>query len=291
MVQKSKGIFYIILSSVLFGMMPLLARIAYSHNSNAYMVAFLRFAFGSLFLLLWGRKKLFVIKRNELYTFMKLSVPYALTPIFLYLSYNYIDGGTATTLHFTYPIIVMLMMFLIKKTITIRQLICASLAGGGLVLLYSPSSHSSLLGNGIAIFSGFIYAIYIVMLGRSQLKHLSSLVTAFWVSLFSAIEIGGIAFMQGQFTLSFNLEGWLVQILMGLLATTLALMLFQKGLLLCGEIKASMFSTFEPITGLLIGAFFQGEVLSLVEMCGILLILLSVIVLVLPMPQYIRKSA
>jgi drug/metabolite transporter (DMT)-like permease len=52
MVQK--GIFYIILSSVLFGMMPLLARIAYSYNSNAYMVAFLRFAFGSLFLLLWG---------------------------------------------------------------------------------------------------------------------------------------------------------------------------------------------------------------------------------------------
>ena len=97
--------------------------------------------------------------------------------------------------------------------------------------------------------------------------------------------------MQGQFTLSFSLEGWLVQILMGLLATTLALMLFQKGLLLCGEIKASMFSTFEPITGLLIGAIFQGEVLSLVEMCGILLILLSVIVLVLPMPQYIRKSA
>ena len=97
--------------------------------------------------------------------------------------------------------------------------------------------------------------------------------------------------MQGQFTLSFSLEGWLVQILMGLLATTLALMLFQKGLLLCGEIKASMFSTFEPITGLLIGEIFQGEVLSLVEMCGILLILLSVIVLVMPMPQYIRKSA
>ena len=285
MFNRHKGIIYIILSSILFGLMPLFAKIAYAHHSNAYMVAFIRFLSGSFFLLLWGRKSLFTINRKELSSYLILSIPYALTPIFLYLSYNYIDGGTATTLHFTYPILVMLMMFMIDKKISSRQVLCALLAAGGLAMLYSPSSHTSILGNGIAIFSGGIYAIYIILLGKSHLEHIYALVIAFWVSLFASMEIGGIAYVQGQFTLSFDVECWLVQILMGLLATTFALMLFQKGLLLCGEIKASIFSTFEPITGLVVGAMFQGEYLSSFKMMGIVLILLAVLVLVIPIKK------
>ncbi|MDO4554887.1 MAG: hypothetical protein Q4B70_07075, partial [Lachnospiraceae bacterium] len=45
------GMFLIVISAVLFGMMPMLAKIAYQYGSNAYSVAFGRFFIGSMILL------------------------------------------------------------------------------------------------------------------------------------------------------------------------------------------------------------------------------------------------
>ncbi len=54
-----------VLSAVLFGCMPLLAKIAYTHGSNAYAAAFGRFLFGSIFLLAIIRFKSDTVKISK----------------------------------------------------------------------------------------------------------------------------------------------------------------------------------------------------------------------------------
>ncbi len=285
-IKNQTGVIYVILSAILFGTMPLLARIAYAHGSNAYTVAFGRFLFGSIVL---GVVTLFVpdcavkISKSQFLTLVKLSAPYALMPILLYGSYTYIDSGMATTLHFTYPIAVMLIMVVFCKTrLDAKQIICAVLCVGGMALLYTPNGQMSVRGILLAVGSGIVYAVYIVLLGRSPAKKFHSLVLAFWISLLSAIEIGLIALLSGNLVLHLDAAGWAAEIGMALFATVFALVLFQKGVFLCGEVKASLFSTFEPLTGILIGAIVFHEVLSVKEMIGMIGILAAAVLLVIP---------
>ena len=280
------GVIYVILSAVFFGMMPLLARIAYAHGSNAYTVAFARFFVGGLIL---GAIIVFTpglslrISGRQLYSLMVLSVPYVLVPVMLYGSYNYIDSGLATTLHFTYPIVVMVIMVLFCETrLDTKQIVCGALCVGGIALMYTPDGQISVPGIALAAGSGIVYAVYIVLLARSPARELPVLVLTFWLSMISAAGIGVIALCGGNLVLRLDGSGWLAQAGMAVVATVFAVVLFQKGLFLCGEIKASLFSTFEPVTGIVIGLAVFHETLSMREVLGVVGILTAVVLLVTP---------
>ena len=280
------GVFYVILSAILFGTMPLLTRIAYAHGSNAYTAAFGRFFFGSIMLGLIC----FVspgcsikIKKEQFLALLKLSVPYALMPILLYASYTYIDSGMATTLHFTYPVAVMLILAIFfRSRPDAKQIICAILCVGGMALLYTPNGQVRVGGIILAVASGIIYAVYIVLLGKSTVKGLHSLVLAFWISLLSMAEIGIIALFSKNLVFSLDAAGWTAEFGLALFATVFALVLFQKGVILCGEVKASLFSTFEPLTGIVIGVVVFHEGLTAKELTGITGILAAAVLLVMP---------
>ena len=292
--KKYLGSLYIILSAILFGTMPLLAKVAYAHGSNAYTVAFSRFLFGSIMLLI----VIFMlpgcsarIDKYHMLELLKLSVAYALMPILLYTSYNYIDSGMATTLHFTYPVAVMLIMVIFYKSrLERKQVICAIFCLIGMSLLSSPDSHPSALGILLAVGSGIVYAVYIVLLGRSTAKELHPLTLAFWLALFSAAEIGAVALVSGNLVFSLDEVGWVAEIGMALFTTVFALVLFQRGLFLCGEVKASLLSTFEPLTGILVGVVAFGETLTLNKILGIIGVLLSAVLLVLPLGQRVENK-
>ena len=275
-----------ILSAVLFGMMPLLARIAYAHGSNAYTVAFTRFFFGSIVLsiIIFTLPDCTIkISKNQFLILLKLSLPYAAMPILLYDSYNYIDSGMATTLHFTYPISVMLIMVIFYKTkLETKQVVCMVLCVGGITMLYTPNGQINVHGVFLAVVSGIAYAVYIVLLGKSNAKELNSFVLAFWISTLSTIEIGLIAFFSGNLVFHLDVLGWAAEISMALSATVFALVLFQKGVFLCGELKASLLSTFEPLSGIVIGVIVFHEELSIKEIIGIIGILTAAILLVIP---------
>lgn len=292
--KKQIGSLYIIRSAILFGTMPLLAKIAYTHGSNAYTVAFGRFflgfiMLGIIILLLPGCTV--KVNRSQLLEVLKLSVSYALMPILLYTSYNYINSGMATTLHFTYPVTVMLIMvFFCKKRPERKQVICAVLCLFGLALLSSPDSGASLPGIMLAVASGVVYAVYIVFLGKSTVGEIHPLTLAFWMALFSAAEIGAIALLRGDLVFMLDGTGWAAEIGMALFTTVFALVLFQNGVFLCGEVRASLLSTFEPLTGVLIGVIVFGEILTKSEIPGIISILMAVILLVFPTRQQIKES-
>lgn len=285
--KKQIGTLYVI--SILFGTMPLLAKIAYAHGSNAYTVAFGRFFFGSIMLgsiiyLLPGCS--IKVNKDQLLELFRLSVSYALMPILLYTSYTYIDSGMATTLHFTYPVAVMLILVVFcKERLERKQIFCAILCLVGMAFLSSSDSHLSIPGILLAVGSGLVYAVYIVFLGKSTVRELHPLILAFWMSLFSAVEIGIAALVSGKLVYSLDDTGWAVEICMALFTTVFALVLFQKGLFLCGEVRASLLSTFEPLTGILIGVIAFREILTSNEVIGILSILSAVVLLVIPLKK------
>ena len=282
--NRNMGAFYVIASAILFGLMPLFTKMAYQYGSNAYSAAFGRFFFGSLILLVMILIKPGVslrLERNQLLHIFVLSLFYAAMPVLLYESYHYMSSSLATTLHFTYPVMVIVIMTLFfGNKINIRQISCTVLCIIGIALMCNPGDKAYTIGIALAVISGLAYSFYIVFLGKSNLHSVPALALSFWLSLFSAVEIGIAAMLTGKMSFAISWKGWTAEFMLALFCTVFALILFQRGLFLCGEIKASLLSTFEPITSVVVGVIVFNENITLKITLGIAAVLLSTILLV-----------
>lgn len=105
---------------------------------------------------------------------------------------------------------------------------------------------------------------------------------SFWLSLMAALEIGVTALLFGELRFDLTMQGWIAEIILALFATVFGLVLFQRGLFLCGPVRASLLSTFEPLTGVMLGLVVFHETLTGRLCAGMGFILLSTIILVLP---------
>lgn len=284
-VHSYTGELCVIASAVLFGLMPLLVKIIAAHGGNAYMAALGRFFFGSLILfatIAVRRDISLQITLRQFWEITLLSVFYALTPVLLFSSYNYMDSGLATTLHFTFPILVIVFsVLLFRVSPDYRQIFCTLLCTLGISQL-SGGETAGVIGMLLAVASGVTYALYIVFLGKSSLQSVSALTTVFWLTLLSSAEISLFAAATGNLAFPSDTTAWGVVALLALLSTALALVLFQMGLFRCGSIRASLLSTFEPLTSVVVGSFVFYEALTAQNLIGIFCVLGSGVMLVLP---------
>ncbi len=275
-------------SGVLFGTMPLMTKTAYAMGSNAYTVAFGRFLTGALFsgiFLLVRYGTVFGAGAARLRKIAVLSLFFSVMPCLLYGSYQYIDSGLATTLHFTYPVVVMVISVLVfREKLSRISVICILLCAAGILLLYPSkgAGEGSAMGMLLAAGSGVVYAFYIIGVDRSGLRELPVLVTIFWLSLFSSAEVFLFSALTGRLLLNLTWRVWLPYAGLGLIAMVLAASLFQIGIMRCGAVKSSLLSTIEPVTGIVIGVLVFHEALAARSVAGIALILLAVCALVLP---------
>ena len=115
---KLKGYIFTVMSAVIYGTMPLMARHIYADGVNALTLVSLRnlLALPSIAVMVWLTEKSFKIERGM---FFKVSLPSilgcAITPVLLFASYNYLASGTSTVFHFIYPAVVVLIGIIFMK--------------------------------------------------------------------------------------------------------------------------------------------------------------------------------
>ena len=109
--MKKQGMLLTAFSAMLFGLIPLLTSVLYANGLDAVSVSFYRYVFivPVLFLLCRLRNISLRITKNEaIFLLVHVSLFSTLTNLLLNASYVYIHTGVATTLHFLYPMFVIL---------------------------------------------------------------------------------------------------------------------------------------------------------------------------------------
>ncbi|MDO4488836.1 MAG: DMT family transporter [Eubacteriales bacterium] len=282
--MKNKGLGFIlaIVSAVLYGLMPLLTKTIYASGSNSYTVAFLRMVLGTItFLILFKitSKESLGISKHELKQLVICALAYGITPFLLYTSYNHLASGLATTIHFVYPVFVVIgsVLFKIEK-LTKRKLLCCALCMAGILAFYTPGGNISIMGILIALLSGITYAYYTVYLAASDLLGMNAYKLSYWIHLISAVMLGILALILRKFIWPGTFNGWTFMLMLGLLTAT-ASFLYQRAAKHAGAQNTAMLSTFEPLTSVIVGYFVYSEALTGRNILGIVFILLSVILL------------
>ena len=138
------------------------------------------------------------------------------------------------------------------------------------VTSHGGNSYMTALGR---FFFGSLMLLAVIIIRRDISLH---------ITLRQFREITLLAAVTGYWAAPSDAAAWGGTVLLAFLLTALALVLFQMGLFRCGPIRASLLSTFEPLTSIVVGSFVFYEMLTVQNMIGILCVLGSGVMLVMP---------
>ena len=252
--MKERGYFLTILSAIIFGFTPILAKITYNIGSNGITLAFFRhlFVIPILFLMIKLLKINYKISLEQLKKITLVGViGNAFTVAMLYTSYSYIQVGSATVLHFLYPMFVSLICFFYyKEQLSKAVRICLAIASIG-ILFFIEGGNASFIGLFLALFSGITFAYYIVGVEKLGLQTINPYVLNFYFAIVIAI-----------------------------LTSIIGIICLQQGIKHLGATTASILSMFEPVTSVIFGIIILHEQLTIVKAIGCLIILGAVIGLI-----------
>ena len=278
--QKLSGIVFIIISAASFGVMPVLARIAYEAKADPLTVLFLRFGIAAIvmFAILFATKT--PLPRGLLLVELILlgAIAYVGESLAYFMALTYASPGLVALLLYVYPALVTtLSAIFLKEHLTTLKVVALFLALSGTALTIQITSGGKFVGVLLGIAAAVDYAIYIV-LGSRIVKRSGSVGSTAVIIASTAAVYAVIAPLHGL-SLPVNIGGWFAIIAIALVSTVVSFMTFFAGLKRIGPTTASTLSTFEPIVAVALAAVVLGETITPVQALGGALILAAVVIL------------
>lgn len=284
---KVKGYTLGAIAAASYGTNPLFALPLYAEGFSPSSVLFFRyfFAIPILAIMLKSRGRSFHITVREAVTLAVLGVFFALSSFTLFVSYNYMDAGIASTILFVYPIMVALIMTMFfHEKLTIQTILCLAMAIGGIGLLYKAEDGTtlSLVGTLLVFVSSLTYAIYIVAINQTKLRDMATLKVTFYVILFGWILFGIISLAGGDLQLPPSDKPWLWLnlVMLALMPTAISLLCTTGAIQYIGSTPTAILGALEPMTAVFFGVTVFGESLTMREVIGFVMIIAAVSIVV-----------
>ena len=287
MQSQHRGFLYGALAAICYGTNPLGALYLYKAGFAPGSVLFYRFAGASILsaLFILFLKKDFRVPRENVPYLGFLGFLFAASALCLYLSFLFMDAGVASTILFSYPIMVaVFMVIFFKEKLQKKTVVSILLAISGVVLLMRTGDGSVLSPAGIALvlFSSLTYAIYIVTAARMP-KPIGALKMNMYIFAVCAICLIVYSLCAPGHSIhpvkNLHEFAWLFQL--AFMPSLLSLIFMQKALRTIGSTPTAILGALEPLTAVCIGVGVFHEALSARLVAGIILILCSVTLLAL----------
>ena len=282
--SKTRGILYAILSGLCYGLLGYFGINILKSGSSVYNMIFWRFAAASLFIAMilpftsvWTK----VSSKQLLKIVFIAGGMYFLESITYFISGQIIGTGLAMVIFFIYPAIVVLinLLFYHQKVNKNYYFAIGVILGGMVFVADIGSLNLDLYGIGLAILSAFLYAIYIVI---SKNNPLSPMLSTFAVSVGCMIASLVAALAGNSFFVPNDLATWIDISGIGIICTAVPMLLLLKSMNYISSEQASIFSVSEPFFTMVFGMLLLGEVISLKQALGIVLLLSGALVTLLP---------
>lgn len=286
--RKTKGIMIGAFGAASYGTNPLFALPLFSAGIAVNSVLFYRYFFALILFWAWQtfiKKHSLKISPKQAFALIPLGVVFSVSSLTLFMSYNYIDAGIASTVLFIYPIFVaVIMAVFFGEKLSRRTLVSIVLTTVGISLFYKGKTGETLNVYGIVLvlISALSYAVYMVAIKKvPTLKRVNYSTLTFYVMLF------GLAVFL--FNLKFGLElqalrsplAWFCAAALAVFPTILSLETMTISIKLIGPTLSAILGALEPVTAVFFGVIVFHEQMTPRIAAGIVLILSAVLLIVL----------
>ena len=293
-----KGYIFAALAAASYGTNPIFAKPLYAEGMNPDSVLLFRYLLALILMgliMLWNAVKkqkdgktiaeAFHVSRHTLPQLVLMGLLMSASSILLFMSYNYMPVGIASTLLFVYPVMVAVIMTLcFHERMSWLVVACLGLVSVGVALLGKTDEtdgglydrQSYLTGFALVMASSLSYAIYLVGLNKTRVRTIASMPVSFYVLLFGlTIYLFRIA-MGVPLVLPHTWTMWLNCLGLGVFPTVISLIFTSLAIQNIGSTRTALFGAFEPVTAVALGVVVLGETISIQEALGMIIIFVSV---------------
>ncbi len=272
-----------IITGITYGLNPLFAVPLMHQGASVEGILFFRYGIAvvllGLFLLLSQHS--FKVTLKQAVVLLVLGVFFTLSSALLFVAYNYIASGLATTLVFIYPALVAIIMVFLRvvPSLPVWLSIFATFIGV-MIMTYSEGAQSlDPLGIVFSLLSALSYALFIVIIYHNKtIKEVSSTLLTFY-----SLTVGSFIFLAVSLSTATSLflginsaRDYIYLLGLAIIPTIISTATLAIASRNIGATKASILGVFEPITAILVGSLIFGEPLSFNIILGILIAVIAV---------------
>jgi drug/metabolite transporter (DMT)-like permease len=304
MERRASGVLLVFLSAVGFGTLGIFGRVTVSAELSLPTLLLFRFVFAAaiVWALLrvrarkqgrkrereqeegWGREWNFGTGPRDglggrlLLAELGLGVVYGGMTIAFFESLAWLSAGVATLLLYTYPVLVAVVATgVLDESVTVPKALALGCTVSGVGLIAGLDGLAlSVFGVALVGLASIGYATYAIGT-RAMAGHVPPLVHSGYVLLGAAATIAPYGLLEGTLSLPATGTAWGLIGGITLVATVVPLLAFNEGLARIEASSASIVSTAEPLTTVVLGTVLLGEVLTPSVLLGGAAILFGVV--------------
>lgn len=286
--MEGKGLsyFYITVAAILWGMAGLFSKTLTGMGFSSIEMNFARSLVAAVIVgvLFWFTDKN-VFKLSSIKDFFGLAAiavfGYCTYGVAYFMAINETSVGVAGALFYTYPSFVLLLSWIfLKEKITIKKILIILITFLGCLLvsgaLETGAQSISLKGIFMGILAGLAFAIYNI-LGKKYLGIYSSQTIIFYMFVISMVVFALIINPVAAISKISAAKVWPIMAAFAITISVIPYLVHLKGLKKVDASTASILSTAEPISAMVLGITVFGETATAIKMAGIILIVGAVI--------------
>jgi drug/metabolite transporter (DMT)-like permease len=285
--QQYFGIGMVLLASVVIGLMPSAAKIAYQEGANPLALITLRCIVGmiviGLYMLLNGKS--FRINKSALRNTSYSGVAQALTSLGIMGALAYIDISVTVIIFSCFPFLIAIIEhYRGESRLTPFIFGCIVLALIGLSMALSLSLENLNSTGLILAVTGLVAVTIMILLMTRSSKQIGAIPANFFMTAWASVYFVLFALivpLTGFVDVAIfpvSTKGWVAILITGITFSTSYVMFF-VGASIIGTTRASILSISEPVMFILFAIMIVGEWLSVIQWLGVALVVSSLLMM------------
>ncbi len=282
--MRLKGLIAVILSTLGYGLMPLISSVAYTSGTSVESLLFTRFLVAAV--IIWALVLLMGIPyrttfRHLAYIICFSLIGYTLCAHLVFSAYKYLTGSLVTMIVFLHPAMIVAWESLIgrKRPGPAKTGALILTLAGLVVILWDPGAVLNWPGVLMSLGAAATYAYFCIAVVEPRTHQMSSLAVTAYVITVSLVVYLAMALIQQEPLIPQTATGLSMAVILGIVSTAFASLAFYWGIKQVGPSTAALASTFEPVFVALIGVLFVGESLTWRFLLGSVFILGALLLL------------
>jgi len=287
-----KGYLFALVSALTYGMIPLfmipLKKWGFFSVDTALFYRFLIAAILILGYLVFYQKESVKINLKEGIVLSILGLFYALSAEFLFIAYDFLSPGIASTIFFIYPIMVALILgIFFKEKITLATTISLIVVVVGVaVLSIKPKNNddkdnfginSIYIGLFVSLLGALMYALYMIIVNKTKIKA-SGVKVSFYSMVFASLFFLVKTLVLGNSVAIPSLEIGTHLTLFALITTALSVVSLVYAIKFIGSTPTAIMGAVEPVVAVMISVGLFDETLTLSLIAGVIIIISGVLI-------------
>ena len=278
-----KGYLFALVSALTYGMIPLfmipLKKWGFFSVDTALFYRFLIAAILILGYLVFYQKESVKINLKEGIIFSILGLFYALSAEFLFIAYDFLSPGIASTIFFIYPIMVALILgIFFKEKITLATTISLVIVVVGVGLLSIKDNFEiNYIGLFVSLLGALMYALYMIIVNKTKIKA-SGVKVSFYSMVFASLFFLVKTLVLGNSATIPSLEIGTHLALFSLITTALSVVSLVYAIKYIGSTPTAIMGAVEPVVAVMISVGLFDETLTFSLIAGVIIIISGVLI-------------